>query len=150
MCALSHAHPLSLSLSLSLSQLSERLFNGKTGLKQDFTDIPTVIFSHPPCGTIGLTEKQAVEKYGQDNLKIYKSTFNGMAHAVCTRKVKSGMKLICTLPDEKIVGLHVIGDGADEMLQGFGVAIKMGATKADFDSCVAIHPTSAEEFVTMR
>lgn len=135
-------------------RLADRLFQPDLEKsKADFDNVPTVVFSHPPIGTIGLTEKQAVEKYGADDLKVYKSTFVNLWYGPMpiepSTKPKTSMKLICQGPDEKIVGLHVIGIGADEMLQGFGVAIKMGATKADFDSCVAIHPTAAEEFVTL-
>ena len=118
-----------------------------------YENVPTVIFSHPPIGTIGLTEDEAIEKYGIDNVKVYSSKFANMYYGVWHVKVddkpKTAMKLVCTGENERVVGLHVIGIGADEMLQGFGVAIKMGATKADFDSCIAIHPTAAEEFVTM-
>ncbi|KAG8457502.1 hypothetical protein KFE25_004138 [Diacronema lutheri] len=132
-------------------RLSDRLFNGQKDAKLDYAQIPTVVFSHPPIGTMGLTEKEAVAQYGQDDVKVYTSTFVNMYHAVCTRKSKTAMKLVCVKSQkERVVGLHVIGLGADEMLQGFGVALKMGATKADFDNCVAIHPTASEEFVTMR
>ena len=101
-------------------------------------------------GTIGLTEKDASEKFGQENLKIYEAKFTPLYHSMTTRKPQTVMKLICAGQEEKVVGLHMMGRGCDEMLQGFGVAVKMGATKADFDNCVAIHPTSSEEFVTMR
>jgi len=132
-------------------KLAARLYKGDDQAKLDYTNIPTVVFSHPPIGTIGLTEDEAYAKYGKDNIKIYRSKFGPMYHSVTERKTRTMMKLICHIPEnEKIVGLHSIGIGCDEMLQGFGVAIKMGATKADFDSCVAIHPTSSEEFVTMR
>ncbi|XP_013069703.2 glutathione reductase, mitochondrial-like isoform X1 [Biomphalaria glabrata] len=131
-------------------RLAHRLFDGKTDLKLDYTNIPTVVFSHPPVGTIGLTEEEAERKYGREKLKIYTSNFLPMYYAMTENKVRCNMKLICVLPDEKVIGLHMIGQGCDEMLQGFGVAIKMGATKAQFDECVAIHPTSAEELVTMR
>ncbi|MGX7031373.1 glutathione-disulfide reductase [Vagococcus zengguangii] len=131
-------------------RLSERLFNGQTALYLDYENVPTVIFTHPPIATIGLSEQEALEQYGEDQVKIYRSQFNPMLYALQDRKVKSTMKLICVGPEEKIVGLHGIGVGVDEMLQGFAVAIKMGATKADFDNTVAIHPTGAEEFVTMR
>ena len=107
------------------------------------------IFTHPPIGTVGITESEARTKFG-DAVKIYKSEFTNMYHAVMERKSKTLMKLVCTGKEERIVGLHVIGQGADEMTQGFAVAIKMGATKSDFDNTVAIHPVSAEEFVTMR
>lgn len=131
-------------------RLSERLFNNKPNEHLDYNLVPTVIFTHPPIGTIGLTEKQAIAEYGLENLKIYHSSFASMYTAVTQYRQPFKMKLICVGKDEKIVGLHGIGYGMDEMLQGFAVAIKMGATKADFDNTIAIHPTAAEEFVTMR
>ena len=130
--------------------LSERLFNGKTSAKMDYTTIPTVVFSHPAIGTVGLTEDQAIKEYGQDNIKVYKSSFSSMYSAVTNHRQESRFKLITAGADEKVVGLHGLGYGVDEMIQGFAVAIKMGATKADFDATVAIHPTASEEFVTMR
>ncbi len=130
--------------------LSERLFNGKTSAKMDYTTIPTVVFSHPAIGTVGLTEDQAIKEYGQDNIKVYKSSFASMYSAVTSHRQESRFKLITAGADEKVVGLHGLGYGVDEMIQGFAVAIKMGATKADFDATVAIHPTASEEFVTMR
>ncbi|GLR72409.1 glutathione-disulfide reductase [Agaribacter marinus] len=129
--------------------LSERLFNNKPEAKMDYDLIPTVVFSHPPIGTIGLNEKEAEETYGKDNVKVYNSSFAAMYTAVTQHRQATKMKLITVGSDEKVVGLHGIGYAMDEILQGFGVAIKMGATKADFDACVAIHPTSGEEFVTM-
>ena len=130
--------------------LSERLFNGKTNAKMDYSTIPTVVFSHPAIGTVGLTEDQAIKEYGQDNIKVYKSSFASMYSAVTSHRQESRFKLITAGADEKVVGLHGLGYGVDEMIQGFAVAIKMGATKADFDATVAIHPTASEEFVTMR
>ncbi len=130
--------------------LSERLFNGRTSAKMDYTTIPTVVFSHPAIGTVGLTEDQAIKEYGQDNIKVYKSSFASMYSAVTNHRQESRFKLITSGADEKVVGLHGLGYGVDEMIQGFAVAIKMGATKADFDATVAIHPTASEEFVTMR
>lgn len=130
--------------------LSERLFNGKTCAKMDYTTIPTVVFSHPAIGTVGLTEDQAITEYGQDHIKVYKSSFASMYSAVTNHRQESRFKLITAGADEKVVGLHGLGYGVDEMIQGFAVAIKMGATKADFDATVAIHPTASEEFVTMR
>lgn len=129
--------------------LSERLFNEKPTAKMDYDLVPTVVFSHPAIGTIGLTEPQAREQYGDDNIKVYTSSFAAMYTATTAHRQPTKMKLVCAGDDEKVVGLHGIGLGMDEILQGFGVAMKMGATKADFDACVAIHPTSAEEFVTM-
>lgn len=131
-------------------RLAHRLFDNKPDLKLDYSNIATVVFSHPPVGTVGLTEEEAKAKYGADKIKIYNSTFTPMYYAVTSRKEKCSMKLICALPEEKVVGLHMIGQAVDEILQGFAVAIKMGATKAQFDETVAIHPTSGEELVTLR
>jgi glutathione reductase (NADPH) len=130
-------------------RLSDRLFGGMKDRRLDYQNIPTVIFSHPPIGTVGLSEAQARAKFG-DKVKVYTSGFVPMYHGMTARKPRAEMKLVCVGPDERIVGMHVIGAGADEMLQGFGVAVKMGARKKDLDDTVAIHPTSAEEFVTMR
>ncbi|WP_394175240.1 glutathione-disulfide reductase [Thalassotalea litorea] len=131
-------------------RLSERLFNNKSDEHLDYNLIPTVVFSHPTIGTIGITEKQAKEQFGEDNIKVYTSQFTSMYTAVTRHRQPCRMKLVCQGSNEKIVGMHCIGLGSDEMLQGFAVAVKMGATKADFDNTVAIHPTAAEEFVTMR
>ena len=130
-------------------QLSERLFNGQIDAHLDAKLVPTVVFSHPPIGTIGLTELEAIEKYGKDNLTVYTSQFTSMYTALTQLRQPTRMKLVCAGAEQKVVGLHTIGFASDEILQGFGVAMKMGATKADFDSCIAIHPTSAEEFVTL-
>ncbi|MFO6492726.1 glutathione-disulfide reductase [Hafnia alvei] len=131
-------------------RLSERLFNNKPDEHLDYSNIPTVVFNHPPIGTVGLTEDQAKEQHGEDNVKVYKSSFTAMYTAVTQHRQPCRMKLVCVGKDEKIVGIHGIGYGMDEMLQGFAVALKMGATKKDFDNTVAIHPTGSEEFVTMR
>jgi glutathione reductase (NADPH) len=135
-------------------RLAHRLFGGPefSTLKLDYNNIPSVVFSHPEVGSIGLTEPQAIEKYGKDNIKVYKTSFTAMYYAMMDPEQKgpTNYKLITTGPEEKVVGLHIMGIGSGEMLQGFGVAVKMGATKADFDSCVAIHPTSAEELVTLK
>ncbi|KAL4723226.1 Glutathione reductase [Fusarium chlamydosporum] len=135
-------------------RLAHRLFGGPeyANLKLDYSNIPSVVFSHPEVGSIGLTEPQAIEKYGKDNIKVYKTSFTAMYYAMMEPEQKgpTNYKLIVTGPEEKVVGLHIMGLGSGEMLQGFGVAVKMGATKADFDSCVAIHPTSAEELVTLK
>ena len=130
--------------------LAERLFNGKTDAKMDYELIPTVVFSHPAIGSIGLTQEQAEAKYGVENIKVYQSTFAGMYSAITVHRQMTKLKLITLGEEEKVIGLHGIGGGIDEMIQGFAVAVKMGATKADFDATVAIHPTASEEFVTIR
>lgn len=131
-------------------RLSERLFNNKPDEYLDYSNIPTVVFSHPPIGTVGLSEPEARAKFGDDAVRVYSSSFTAMYTAVTKHRQPARMKLVCVGVDEKIVGIHGIGFGMDEMLQGFAVALKMGATKKDFDNTVAIHPTAAEEFVTMR
>lgn len=131
-------------------RLSERLFNNKPNEHLDYNNVPTVVFSHPPIGTVGLTEEKAIEQFGKDNVKVYSSSFTSMYTAVTEHKQLTKMKLICVGAEEKILGIHGIGYGMDEILQGFAVALKMGATKKDFDNTIAIHPTSSEEFVTMR
>lgn len=131
-------------------RLSERLFNGKTDEHLNYDNVATVVFSHPPIGTVGLTEQEAIAEYGEDNVKCYKSQFTAMYSALTQHREPTRMKLVCVGEEEKIIGIHGIGFAMDEILQGFAVALKMGATKADFDNTVAIHPTSAEEFVTMR
>jgi len=134
-------------------QLSNRLFGGPAfkDAHLDYTNIPSVVFAHPETGSIGMTEPEAREKFG-DNVKVYSTDFTAMYYAMMDPedKAPTAFKLICQGPEEKVVGLHVLGSGCSEMLQGFGVAIKMGATKKDFDGCVAIHPTSAEELVTLK
>jgi len=130
-------------------RLADRLYNNMPERRLEYHTIPTVIFTHPPIGTVGLTEEKAREQYGAQ-VKVYETRFNPMVYAFSENKVPTAMKLIVTGAEEKIVGCHIIGDGADEMLQGFAVAIRMGATKAQFDDTVAIHPTSSEELVTMR
>jgi glutathione reductase (NADPH) len=130
-------------------RLSDRLFGGKTDRRLEYSMIPTVVFTHPPIGTVGASEAEARAQYG-DAVKVYVADFTPMYHALTTRKTHTDMKLVCVGPEQRIVGCHLIGTGADEILQGFAVAIRMGATKRDFDDTVAIHPTSAEELVTMR
>ncbi|KAH8880051.1 putative glutathione protein [Thozetella sp. PMI_491] len=135
-------------------KLASRLFGGEQfkDAHLSYSNIPSVVFAHPEVGSIGLTEPEAVEKYGRENLKIYKTNFTGLYYTMMDPEQKgpTSYKLVTVLPEEKVVGLHIFGQGSGEMLQGFGVAVKMGATKADFDACVAIHPTSAEELVTMK
>ncbi len=128
---------------------ADRVFGGMAGRHLDYTNIPTVIFSHPPVGTCGISEATARERYG-DGVKIYTAEFVPLYNSITDHKPKTRMKLVTAGEDEKVVGCHIIGPGADEMLQGFAVAMHMGATKRDFDDTVAIHPTAAEELVTMR
>ena len=134
-------------------RLADRIFLDKADSRTSYELVPTVVFSHPTIGTIGLTESEAIDKYGKDNLKVYKSKFPNLYYGIFQMesedKPKTLMKLVCAGKEELVVGLHICGMSADEMLQGFGVAMKMGATKADFDSSIAIHPTGSEELVTM-
>ncbi|MDX2055406.1 MAG: glutathione-disulfide reductase [Polyangiaceae bacterium] len=129
-------------------RLADRLFGGQPEAKLDYQNIPTVVFSHPPIGTVGLTEADARKQFGA-SVKCYETKFTNIYHVVTQHRVPTAMKLVTVGPEEKILGVHVIGRGADEMIQGFAVAVKMGARKADFDNTVAIHPTAAEELVTM-
>jgi glutathione reductase (NADPH) len=131
-------------------RLADRLFGGQADAKLDFVDIPTVIFSHPPIGSVGLSEADAVARFGEKDVKVYAARFTNLFYSVLDQKPKTSMKLVTVGPEERVVGVHLFGLGADEILQGFAVAVRMGATKADFDRTVAIHPTAAEELVTMR
>lgn len=132
-------------------KLADRLFGGpsKANSKVDYSFVPTVIFAHPPIGSIGMSERDARQAFSEEKIKIYKSSFNGMYYSAVKKDLPYMMKLICQGADEKIIGLHICGKFCDEMLQGFAVAVKMGATKADFDSTLAIHPTASEELVLM-
>ena len=130
-------------------RLAERLFNNQTDSKVDYSSIPSVVFSHPPIGTVGMTETEARECFA-DDVTVYASEFTPMRHALSAHGPVTAMKLVCAGEQQRVVGIHIIGDNADEMLQGFAVAVKLGATKADFDNTIAIHPSSAEELVTMR
>lgn len=130
-------------------RLSDRLFGGMPERKLDYDTIATVVFSHPTIGTVGLSEEAAVEQYGGDNVHCYRTQFTPMIHALSDTKPKTLMKLVTQGPEEQVVGLHCIGPGSDELLQGFAVAVKMGVTKKQLDDTVAIHPTQAEELVTM-
>jgi glutathione reductase (NADPH) len=130
-------------------RLADRLFGGEPTARLDYELIPSVVFTHPPIGTVGLTEDEARDRWG-DAVRIHASRFTSLYHAVTARRTASVVKLVTVGPDEKVVGVHVIGIGADELIQGFAVAVRMGATKADFDRTVAIHPTAAEELVTLR
>lgn len=131
-------------------RLADRLYGGDENARLEYENIPTVVFSHPPIGTVGLSEADARERFGDDAIRVYRARFTPMYHALTAHKTPAVMKLVCTGGEERVVGCHIFGHGADEMLQGFAVAVRMGARKADFDATVAIHPTSAEELVTLK
>lgn len=134
-------------------RLSNRLYGPEPLKGKDFLDyenIPTVVFSHPTSGTVGLTESEAVDKFGKENITIYETKFTSMYFGMLEDKQPTAYKLVCQGKDEVVVGVHCVGVGTDEMMQGLGIAVKMGATKKNFDDTVAIHPTSSEELVTMR
>ena len=131
-------------------RLADRLFDGKQGSKLEYENIASVIFSHPTAGSVGLSEQAAIKKYGAENIKVYQSKFVNMYYSMMDHKPSTHYKLVCLLPTEQVIGLHLFGKDSDEILQGFAVAVKMGATKKDFDNTVAIHPTAGEELVTMR
>jgi glutathione reductase (NADPH) len=129
-------------------RLADRLFGGRPDARLDYSDIATVVFSHPPLATVGLSEEAARERHGAA-VKVYCSAFRPMLAALAQREQKTLMKLVCVGADERIVGIHLVGTAVDEIIQGFAVAVKMGARKADLDATVAIHPTSSEELVLM-
>ena len=131
-------------------RLAARLFGEQAEARVDYRDIPSVVFSHPPVGVVGLTEDEARRQYDNSEVTVYQSRFTPMRHALSTHGSTTAIKLVCVGEEQRVAGIHLVGDGADEILQGFAVAVKMGATKADFDNTVAIHPTSAEELVTMK
>ncbi|MGB3839302.1 MAG: glutathione-disulfide reductase [Rhodanobacter sp.] len=128
--------------------LADRLFGGQDEARLDYRNIPSVVFSKPPMGRVGLTEEEARERHG-DAVRIHCSRFTPMAWALVGKREQSLMKLVCVGEDERVVGIHLLGPSADEMLQGFAVALKRGICKRDLDATVAIHPTSAEEVVLM-
>ncbi|HEV2681037.1 MAG TPA: glutathione-disulfide reductase [Rhodanobacter sp.] len=129
-------------------QLADRLFGGQSEARLDYENIPSVVFSKPPLGMVGMTEEDAREQHG-DAVTVYRSRFTPMQWALAGGHGQSLMKLVCVGSDERVLGIHVLGPGADEMLQGFAVALKLGLRKRDLDATVAIHPTSAEELVLM-
>ena len=129
-------------------RLATRLFAGQPESRVDYENIPSVVFAHPPVGTVGLTEPQARERH--DKVTVYRTEFTPMRHALSEHGVTTAMKLVCVGKEQRVAGIHLIGDNVDEMLQGFAVAVKMGATKADLDNTIPIHPISAEELVTMK
>jgi glutathione reductase (NADPH) len=126
---------------------AETVFNN-TPLAVDHSNIPTAVFSQPPVGTVGMTEEEARDN--KFDVDIYKSVFRPMKHTLSGRDEKTLMKLVVDRKTDKVLGLHIVGPDSGEMIQAFGIAVKMGATKSQFDATVAVHPTAAEELVTMK
>jgi glutathione reductase (NADPH) len=110
--------------------------------------VPTAVFTHPAIGTVGLTEQQARERHGA--VRVFRSEFRALKHTLSGNAERTLMKLVVDAASDRVVGLHMVGAEAGEIVQGFAVAMKAGATKAQFDATIGIHPTAAEEFVTMR
>lgn len=131
-------------------KLADRLFGGQPEAALDTRVVPTVVFSHPPVATVGLTTEQAIGSFGKENVREYTTRFTNMYYALSETKPKTAMKVVCAGPEQRVVGIHIVGLGADEIIQGFAVAVRMGARKADLDATVAVHPTAAEELVTLR
>lgn len=127
--------------------VAKTLFRGEPS-KADYEYIATAVFSQPPVGTVGLTEEEARERHG--DVAIFRSTFRALKHTLTGRDAQTMMKMIVDKKTDRVLGVHMVGEDAGEILQGIAVALKAGATKAVFDSTIGIHPTSAEEFVTMR
>ncbi|MCF4965889.1 glutathione-disulfide reductase [Nostoc sp. CMAA1605] len=129
--------------------LADTVFGGKSRV-MSYENIPTAIFTSPEAATVGLTEAEAIEKYGSDRIKVYRSRFRPMYYTLAGKEEKTMMKLVVNQETDQVLGAHMVGDYAAEIIQGVAIAVKMGAKKADFDATVGIHPSSAEEFVTMR
>jgi len=127
--------------------LANTLF-GPSPVKPDLTTIPTAVFSQPPIGTVGLTESQALAQTGE--IDIYSASFRNMRHTLSGRNERTLVKLIVDTDSQRVLGAHMVGTDSPEIIQGLAIAIRMGATKADFDATVALHPSAAEEFVTLR
>ena len=136
---------------LGLAEVGVALANtlfGPTRTSADLTTVPSAVFSQPPIGTVGLTETQALTRYGE--IDIYNSTFRNMRHTLSGRDDRTLIKLIVDTASQRVLGAHMVGADSPEIIQGLAIAIRMGATKADFDATVALHPSAAEEFVTLR
>ncbi len=124
-------------------------FGGMTR-QMAYDNVATAVFTTPEAGTVGMTEEEAIAEYGEDRIKVYRARFRAMYYVLPGRDEKTLMKLVVDKETDKVLGAHMVGEHAGEIIQGIAIAVKMGATKADFDATVAIHPSSAEEFVTMR
>lgn len=129
--------------------LADRLFGGQVDARLDYENVPTVIFASEPLASVGLAEADARARHGEA-VRVYQTRFTPMLDSLLGRHQRTFMKLVCVGDEERIVGIHMIGRSADEILQGFAVALKLGARKKDLEASVAIHPTSAEELVLMR
>jgi glutathione reductase (NADPH) len=127
--------------------VAENLFNHKSE-KMTYENIPSAVFSSPPLSTVGLTEEQCRE--AQREIEVFTSSFRPLKYTLGPRQIRTFMKMIVDKETHKVIGLHMVGDDAPEIMQGFAVALKAGATKEDFDQTIGIHPSSAEEFTTMR
>jgi glutathione reductase (NADPH) len=127
--------------------IAETLYNNNP-IRMDHADVPSAVFSQPPIGTVGLTEEQARKQYGE--VDIYQSRFRPMKNTLSGRDERTFMKLVVDAKSDRVVGCHMLGPDAPEIVQGVAIAIKCGATKKQFDATVGIHPSAAEEFVTMR
>lgn len=128
---------------------SDNVFGSKNRFV-DYNLIPTAVFSQPEISSVGLSEDMAIDKYGIDNVKVYRSKFKPMSESLMKKSNRCLLKLIVSLPEEKILGCHMIGESSSEIIQMASISLKMGATKSDFDITMALHPTIAEEFVTMK
>ena len=128
--------------------LVDHLFGEDAKADMSYDNIPSAVFSHPNLATVGLTEEQARERHGE--VEVYVSSFKAMKHTLTGRDETSFMKLVTEPGGGRVLGLHMMGEAAGEIVQGFAVAMVCGATKAQFDATIGIHPTSAEEFVTLR
>ena len=129
--------------------LADTLY-GKQSRTTSYDYVPSAVFTTPEAATVGITESEAIEQYGEENVHIYRSRFRSMYYTLPNKDQKTLMKLVVHTESDKILGAHMVGDHAAEIIQGIAIALKMGATKADFDATIGIHPSSAEEFVTMR
>ncbi|MGE8233259.1 MAG: FAD-dependent oxidoreductase, partial [Stenotrophomonas sp.] len=129
-------------------RLMDRVLGGQPQARLDYENVPSVVFAHPPLGSVGLSEEEAGKRFGK--VSTYYSRFRPMLQALGQGEVRSLFKMVCVGEDEKVVGIHLLGEGADEILQGFAVAVKAGVTRRQMEETVAIHPTSAEEVVLMR
>ncbi len=129
--------------------LADTLYGGKSRL-MSYEAVPSAVFTTPEAASVGITEDEAIAQYGEDNIHVFRSRFRSMYYTLPNKDEKTLMKLIVHTETDKILGAHMVGDSAAEIIQGIAIALKMGATKADFDATVGIHPSSAEEFVTMR